>query len=470
MTNNQIISKVPPHNIEAEQAVLGAILLNNEMFSKVSKILQHQDFYLEAHQIIFSTMSLLYQSNSPIDLVTLTDALTKQNLIKKIQGEAVYIASLPDAIAAPSNAIYYSKIIQQLSIQRQILSLSSSMMSSIANDSTDFNTLHKILKKTVDEINELQDTLKGDDILDYKLDIREIFTDEKMEDIEEIIPGISKGTVVSLVAPGGTGKSFFSLELCIGLATGGEINFLGLPLFQKKFKVSYVTLEDLTKIVRVRLKALRAKINPQHWPDIFQNFEIYPLSGKNAVILSLQKERNYTWINRYYKIAEISDLMIIDTLRRAHRGKENDDADMTEVLSILEEIAMETNCAIMFCHHTNKDSLKNQSGNQQYASRGSSVLVDNVRGQFNLFEITNKKAKELGIQEEEKWRYIQLSSSKLNNAEKYSDIIFERQKGSGVLMAINKDFNIVNDIYTATHQSVNIEDVPDEELAKIMCS
>jgi RecA-family ATPase len=162
--------------------------------------------------------------------------------------------------------------------------------------------------------------------------------------------------------------------------------------------------------------------------------------------------------------------MIIDTLRRAHRGKENDDADMTEVLSILEEIAMETNCAIMFCHHTNKDSLKNQSGNQQYASRGSSVLVDNVRGQFNLFEITNKKAKELGIQEEEKWRYIQLSSSKLNNAEKYSDIIFERQKGSGVLMAINKDFNIVNDIYTATHQSVNIEDVPDEELAKIMCS
>ena len=427
--NNQI----PPYNPESEKAVLGAILLDNAIFGQILKIIQHQDFYLEAHQIIFSTMSLLYQSNSPIDLVTLTDALTKQNLIKKIQGEAVYIANLIDSIAAPSNAFYYAKIVKQLSIQRQITILSSSLLSNVSQQNTDYNNLNKILRETINQLEDLQNNLKTEDINNYKLDLQEVFTSEEPEDLEIIIPGIIKGTVTSLVAPGGTGKSYFSLELSIGLATAGQINFMGLPLLNKSFKIAYITLEDLKKIVKLRLKKLRAKIHPQYWTDIFQNLSVFPLSGKNAVIFDMKKERNYSWINKYYKIAEEHDFVIVDTLRRIHRGKENDDADMTEVLSILEEIAEETDTAIMFCHHTNKDAMKNDNGDQQYASRGSSVIVDNVRGQINLFNISNKKAKELGISENDRWRYIQLASPKLNNTGKYEEIILERDENTGIL-------------------------------------
>jgi RecA-family ATPase len=120
--------------------------------------------------------------------------------------------------------------------------------------------------------------------------------------------------------------------------------------------------------------------------------------------------------------------MIIDTLRRIHRAKENDDAEMAEVLGILEEIAESCNCAILFTHHANKDSMRNKYGGEQYAARGSSVLTDNVRGQINLYWLSDSDMSELKLDEEDKWRYIRVVASKMNNIGQdwYHDIILRR--------------------------------------------
>jgi replicative DNA helicase len=426
--SNHLISLSQVHNAEAEQAVLGAILLRPSLLSKINKILAPGDFFFKHNKIVYSKMLEMYQSNIPIDLVSIADVLTKEKLLSKLPGQNLYLVKLTDTIAAPSHAEHHANIVRQLSLQRQILQISKRISYACGNPVVDLNSLHSILDETQEQINNIRNTITISDVENEKLDLQEIFTDENPIKIKEVIPGIIQGTINALIAPGGTGKSFFALELGAGLATGGLVNLMELPLFNQKFKVAYISLEDLVHVVQIRLKALRSRIHPQYWQDIYDNYSIYSLTGKNATILDLQREKNYKWINKYYKIAEQHDLMIIDTLRRIHRAKENDDAEMAEVLGILEEIAESSDCAIMFTHHVNKDSMRNKYGGEQFAARGSSVLTDNVRGQINLYGLSDSDISELKLDEEDKWRYVRVVASKMNNIGQdwYHDIILRR--------------------------------------------
>jgi RecA-family ATPase len=105
------------------------------------------------------------------------------------------------------------------------------------------------------------------------------------------------------------------------------------------------------------------------------------------------------------------------------------------VLGILEEIAESCNCAILFTHHANKDSMRNKYGGEQYAARGSSVLTDNVRGQINLLWLSESDMSELHLDKQDKWRYIKVVAPKMNNIgqDRYSDIILYREN-KGVLV------------------------------------
>ena len=88
-------TRVPPHNIEAEQSVIGGILLDNEVLPNVLEILRGGEFYRAAHRTIFGAVIELFERNEPCDLVTLTDLLRSQKKLEEIGG-ASYLASLVD--------------------------------------------------------------------------------------------------------------------------------------------------------------------------------------------------------------------------------------------------------------------------------------------------------------------------------------------------------------------------------------
>ncbi|MBW1679669.1 MAG: replicative DNA helicase, partial [Deltaproteobacteria bacterium] len=117
---NPFFTKVPPQNIEAEQSVLGAILLENEVLHQVIEILDMSDFYREAHRKIFGSMIELYNKNEPSDLITLTDTLTQKKHLEDVGGPS-YLSSLVDNIPTAANAIHYAKIVRERSILRKII-------------------------------------------------------------------------------------------------------------------------------------------------------------------------------------------------------------------------------------------------------------------------------------------------------------------------------------------------------------
>ncbi|MEK7202426.1 MAG: replicative DNA helicase [Patescibacteria group bacterium] len=114
------IGKLPPQNLEAESAVLGAVLVNKEAMDKVADILISEDFYSQANQAIFRGILRLYEKRSPIDLVTLTNELEGVKELDMIGG-AGYLADLVNSVPTALHVVHYAEIVGQKSILRRIL-------------------------------------------------------------------------------------------------------------------------------------------------------------------------------------------------------------------------------------------------------------------------------------------------------------------------------------------------------------
>ncbi|RKX67314.1 MAG: replicative DNA helicase, partial [Thermodesulfobacteriota bacterium] len=115
-----VFQKTLPQNMEAEQAVLGGILIDNEAIHQVLEIIEVEDFYRESHRKIFLVFLELYEQNQPIDLVTVCEALQKKQQLEEVGG-ATFLASLVEVIPTASNITYYAKIVKEKSILRKLI-------------------------------------------------------------------------------------------------------------------------------------------------------------------------------------------------------------------------------------------------------------------------------------------------------------------------------------------------------------
>jgi replicative DNA helicase len=113
--------KVPPHSIEAEQSVLGGLMLNNDAWLNVADVLTSRDFYRAQHQIIFEAMASLANANEPLDAVTLSEALNSRGLLDKAGGIG-FLAEIAEATPGASNVLAYAQIVRERSTLRQLIS------------------------------------------------------------------------------------------------------------------------------------------------------------------------------------------------------------------------------------------------------------------------------------------------------------------------------------------------------------
>src|SRR5512143_3684471 len=121
------LQKLPPQNIEAEQMVLGAVLIENDSINNVATILSSDDFYKDIHRRIFSVMLEMFERREAIDLVTLTDCLRGKVSLESV-GFASYLASLLSLVPTPANINYHSKIIMEKSVLRRLIHASTDII------------------------------------------------------------------------------------------------------------------------------------------------------------------------------------------------------------------------------------------------------------------------------------------------------------------------------------------------------
>lgn len=254
------------------------------------------------------------------------------------------------------------------------------------------------------------------------IDIMRAFT-EQPEDLDFVLPGLIAGTVGALVSPGGTGKSMMALQIAVQIAGGPNLLNMGSL---KLGKVTYFAAEDPSPAILQRLFHMGSHLDNDNRERVAKNLTVRSLVGKNPDLL------NKDWIEHIASFASENRLIILDTLRRFHQLDENSSSDMNSVLNSLDAISAESGCSILFLHHANKGAVYSGQGDMQQASRGSSVLVDNIRWQANLCSMTREEAKEWGVADDARGSFLRFNISKRNYVAPEGDKWLRRWEG-GIL-------------------------------------
>lgn len=255
------------------------------------------------------------------------------------------------------------------------------------------------------------------------IDILSAFTTEP-QPIDFVLPGLVAGSVGAIVSPGGAGKSMLALQLAATLAGAGDMLGLGGVDVGRTL---YMPGEDPEITILHRLHALGAHLDEDARHKCAMRMTIEPLVGLQPNIMDQR------WTDALVRAASGCRLLILDTLRRFHTLDENDGGAMAAVVGRLEYIAKETGCSIVFLHHTSKAAALAGSGDMQQASRGSSVLVDNIRWQAFLATMSGPEAEKMGVSEDDRRYYVRFGVSKVNYGSPVADRWFRRAEG-GVLV------------------------------------
>jgi len=121
------VDRIPPNNLEAEMAVIGSILVDREMMSAVSEILQSDDFYAHVHETIFGALVQLYERGEPLDKITLAEELRQRAQLEHVGG-LPYLTSLMDTVPTAASAEYYARIVREKAVVRHLIHASTEIL------------------------------------------------------------------------------------------------------------------------------------------------------------------------------------------------------------------------------------------------------------------------------------------------------------------------------------------------------
>jgi replicative DNA helicase len=182
--------KVPPQNIEAEQSILGGILIENEALHKVMEILNVDDFYRDAHQRIFNAIVDLSERGEPADLITLMNELRKLNQLDSIGG-ASYLASLSDLVPTAANIEYYARIVKEKAVLRKLIQTATEIITQSYEDREDVEELLDEAERSIFEISEKRVKPSFYPIKKIVKDSFEIF--QRLYEKKELVTGVPSG-------------------------------------------------------------------------------------------------------------------------------------------------------------------------------------------------------------------------------------------------------------------------------------
>ena len=247
--------------------------------------------------------------------------------------------------------------------------------------------------------------------------------------LDFVLPGYVAGSVGSIVAAGATGKTMLALQIAVHVSGGADTLALeGVAGWKPTSgRVLYLSGEDPADVIAGRIHAIGGyMLDADARARTAENLRIAPLVGYGARI---DQGIWRSWIERESVDAR---LVIVDTLRRFHGADENDGGEMAALLAHLEHICRVGGTSIVFLHHVSKASALNGAAGEQQASRGSSVLTDNVRWQANLATMSEREAKAAGVPDDQRRRFVRLAFPKVNYGPPVADLWFQRERG-GVL-------------------------------------
>jgi len=226
--------KLPPQNVEAEQAVLGALLVDKDAFFKIAGTLSSDDFYREDHKVIFSSMLDLFEKRAPIDLVTISDELKKKKQFE-LAGGATYLTYLANEVVSSAHIQNHAQIVSEKAILRRLISAATTIIEDSFREKEDIPSIldrsEQVLfavsqKFTIDKFTPIKDILvdtfdRINELHENKGQLRGVPSGFK--DLDNLLAGFQKSDLIILAARPSMGKTTLALNIATHVASREKI-------------------------------------------------------------------------------------------------------------------------------------------------------------------------------------------------------------------------------------------------------
>ena len=269
--------KVPPQNLEAEQSILGGILLENSSINSALEIISKGDFYSEAHRKIFGTIIELSEKNEPVDLITLSNALKDKSMLDSVGGTS-YLASLVDNVPSAANVTNYAKIVKEKAILRGLIGSATDIINSCYETGSDVDEVLDKAEHSIFEISENKVRPSFYPIRDIVKDsfraIEDLYARKELitgvptgfEKIDDMTSGLQKSDLIIIAGRPSMGKTSLALNIAQFAALEGQTPVAIFSLEMSKEQLAFRLLASEAKVDSQRLR--KGFLGETDWPKL----------------------------------------------------------------------------------------------------------------------------------------------------------------------------------------------------------
>jgi len=363
MATEQILEKIPPHSLEAEESLLGSLLIDKDAIIKVADSLIPQDFYKDAHKIIFEAIKELYANQEPIDIITLSNRLEEKKRLETIGGRS-YLAHLSNLVATSGNISQYATIIQRKATLRRLQQAAAEISSLSFNEEREideildetekkvFGVSRKYLKNAFIPIDTLLTSAfdRIDDLHKYSGKLRGLSTG--FPDLDNLLAGLQKSDLIILAARPSVGKTSFALDIARQAAIKNKegVGIFSLEMSKEQLVDRMLCAQANVSLWKMRTGNLSDKEDNNDFTKIGEamgKLAEAPIYIDDSGTLSIMEIRAKA---RRLQMEKGLGLIVIDYLQLMEgRGKYGDNRvqEIAEISRGLKSIARELNIPIL---------------------------------------------------------------------------------------------------------------------------
>ena len=362
------LQRLPPQNIEAEQMVLGAVLIENDSINKVIEILSPDDFYKDTHRRIFKAMLDMFESGDAIDLVTLSDALRGRIGLEAVGG-ASYLATLVSLVPTAANIKYHARIVREKAVLRKLIHSATDIITQSYEDSRTVVDIDELLDRAEKSIFEIaQGKIKESfvsmkDIVGHSFAIVERLYEKKemvtglatgFVDLDERTSGFQQSDLIIIAGRPSMGKTAF----CLNIAAYAAIEKgKSVAIFSLEMSKEQLVLRMLGSESRVDAHKLRTgHLSERDWTPLSiaaGRLSEAPIFIDDTAAISVLETRAKA---RRLKADQGLDLIIIDYLQLMRgRGNEgNREQEISNISRSLKALAKELRVPVIALSQLNR--------------------------------------------------------------------------------------------------------------------
>ncbi len=361
-----LIKRVPPHSVEAEQAVIGGIFARSAIMHTIVDMLRSEDFYMPAHQILFTAFGELYRMSAPIDLVSVAEYLRSRHQLEAVGG-VVYLGELGQAVVTGANAEYYATLVLDRALQRNLINACSHIIGSSYDTGQD---VHALLDESEQAVFSISQRTTGRDFSSTKELVDKVFTNlTNLADAKELVTGVTTGytridrmtaglqpsDLIIVAARPSMGKTAFAMCMALNAAVQQGISVAVYSLEMSKEQLMQRMLAVYAK-VDVSLLRRPSMLNDEDWSRLFMAADAIgkaPIYIDDTPALSTLELRSRT---RRLKSERDVGLVVVDYLQlmRAGRRIDSRELEISEISRSLKALAKDLNVPVVALSQLNR--------------------------------------------------------------------------------------------------------------------